>query len=135
MSCEHGCSQLCTAAWDWQASATSSCQYLRRGAAFVIVVATDMPLRMQGAEQMSHNEHLLNVYVSKYAVDSCADFFGYSVVESAKDVNDRRITPGKWLVRSMARNLAVAANVWAVSSSAQTECQCSSDAHPNGFLW
>jgi hypothetical protein len=54
---------------------------------------------MQGAEQMSENEHLLNVYVSKHAGDSCADFLGYSLVTSPADVADRRITPGKWLVR------------------------------------
>ena len=54
---------------------------------------------MQGAEQMSENEHLLNVYVSKNAADSCADFMGFTMVDSPADVSDRRITPGKWLVR------------------------------------
>ena len=48
---------------------------------------------------MSENEHLLNVYVAKNAPDSCADFMGFTVVKDIRDANDRRITPGKWLVR------------------------------------
>lgn len=53
---------------------------------------------MQGAEEMGNNEHLLNVYVSKHAADSCAAFLGYTVVDNAREVQDRRITPGKWLL-------------------------------------
>jgi hypothetical protein len=48
---------------------------------------------------MNDNEHLLNVYVSKNAPGSCAEFLGYTTVSSSADVADRRITPGKWLVR------------------------------------
>jgi hypothetical protein len=57
-----------------------------------------MPV-MQGADKMNDNEHLLNVYVSKNATGSCAEFLGYTTVTSPADVADRRITPGKWLVR------------------------------------
>ena len=58
---------------------------------------------VQGADKMNDNEHLLNVYVAKNAAGSCADFLGYTVVQSSADVSDRRITPGKWLVRTRAR--------------------------------
>lgn len=55
---------------------------------------------LQGAEEMGENEHKLNVYVQKYAPGSCADFFGYTIVERTDRVSDKRITPGKWLVSS-----------------------------------
>lgn len=63
---------------------------------------------MQGAQEMSENEHLLNVHVSKNAYNSCADFLGYTLVKSSADVSDRRITPGKWLVRTLRRNVHAA---------------------------
>ena len=57
-------------------------------------------MNMQGAVEMSENEHLLNVYVSKNAADSCADFLGYSHVSLAPGEKlDRKLTQGKWLVR------------------------------------
>ena len=55
---------------------------------------------MHGAEEMGENEHKLNVYVQKNAAGSCADFFGYTIVERSDRVADKRITPGKWLVSS-----------------------------------
>jgi hypothetical protein len=53
---------------------------------------------VQGAQEMGENEHKLNVYVQKNAAGSCADFFGYTIVERSDRVADKRITPGKWLV-------------------------------------
>lgn len=50
------------------------------------------------AKEMGENEHLLNVYVQKNAPGSCADFFGYTVVNRSDRVSDKRITPGKWLL-------------------------------------
>lgn len=54
---------------------------------------------VQGAEEMGEAEHKLNVYVQKNAPGSCAEFFGYTMVEKSDRVADKRITPGKWLVR------------------------------------
>eukprot|EP00892_Ulva_mutabilis_P003427 jgi/Ulvmu1/1456/UM011_0186.1 len=50
------------------------------------------------AAQMGENEHLLNVYVQQNAPGSCAEFFGYTVVNRSDRVLDKRITPGKWLL-------------------------------------
>lgn len=55
---------------------------------------------MQGAAEMGENEHLLNVYVKNNARGSCAEFFGYTVVDRSDRVADKRITRGKWLVCS-----------------------------------
>lgn len=58
----------------------------------------------QGAEQLSANEHFLNVYCSKKARDSIADFLGYCDVPSSPEHSGRRrnthhsLTPGNWLV-------------------------------------
>lgn len=51
---------------------------------------------MQGAEEMAQMEHLLNVYASRVAKDSIADFVGY--VEVAEDEATTRLTQGVWLV-------------------------------------
>lgn len=53
---------------------------------------------VQEAKEMGENEHLLNVYVQKNAPGSCAEFYGYTVVNRSDRVSDKRITPGKWLV-------------------------------------
>ena len=51
---------------------------------------------MQGAEEMGQMEHLLNVYASKAAKGSIADFVGY--VEVADEEATTRLTQGTWLV-------------------------------------
>lgn len=50
----------------------------------------------QGAEEMAQMEHLLNVYASRAAKGSIADFVGY--VEVAEDEATTRLTQGIWLV-------------------------------------
>jgi len=57
---------------------------------------------------MGENEHLLNVYVQQNAPGSCAEFFGYTIVNRSDRVLDKRITPGKWLVRPHAQEAGLA---------------------------
>ena len=57
---------------------------------------------LQGAEEMGHMEHLLNVYASRSAKDSIATFVGYSQVKS--DQATRSLTEGLWLVRLASQN-------------------------------
>jgi hypothetical protein len=52
---------------------------------------------LQGAEEMGQMEHLLNVYVSRAAKGSCADFLGYCEVPDREAT--MRLTAGLWLVR------------------------------------
>lgn len=52
----------------------------------------------QGAEEMAQMEHLMNVYASKAAKGSIAEFLGYCEV-SASEAN-YRLTEGLWLVSS-----------------------------------
>ena len=51
----------------------------------------------QGAAEMGQMEHVLNVYVSKAAKGSVADFMGYVEVEDQQATS--RLTSGLWLVR------------------------------------
>ena len=51
---------------------------------------------MQGAEEMAQMEHLLNVYASRAAKGSIADFVGY--VEVDEDEATTKLTQGIWLV-------------------------------------
>jgi len=53
-------------------------------------------LVMQGAEEMGQMEHLLNVYASKAAKSSIADFLGY--IEVAEEQATTKLTQGVWLV-------------------------------------
>lgn len=57
-----------------------------------------LPLRLQGAEELSHNEHFLNVYCSKKASESIADFRGFCSVSPAEA--HKELTAGTWLVCS-----------------------------------
>ena len=50
----------------------------------------------QGAEEMGQMEHLLNVYASKAAKNSIADFVGY--IEVATEQATTKLTQGVWLV-------------------------------------
>ena len=50
----------------------------------------------QGAEEMAQMEHLLNVYASRAAKGSIADFVGY--VEVDEDEATTKLTQGIWLV-------------------------------------
>ncbi|KAG2447430.1 hypothetical protein HYH02_007756 [Chlamydomonas schloesseri] len=60
------------------------------------VVLKRVKTRVEGAEEMSQMEHLLNVYASRVARGHCADFLGYcEVAESEANV---RLTAGLWLV-------------------------------------
>ena len=52
---------------------------------------------VQGAQQMSEMEHVLNVYASKVCRNSVAEFVGYCGVSSDEAVGS--LTPGTWLVR------------------------------------
>jgi hypothetical protein len=54
----------------------------------------------QGAEEMGQMEHLLNVYVSRAAKGSCADFLGYCEVSDSEAT--ARMTAGLWLVSAPA---------------------------------
>ena len=51
----------------------------------------------QGALEMGEMEHLLNVYASRSAPNSIADFVGYAQV--GEHEASRRLTEGLWLVR------------------------------------
>lgn len=51
---------------------------------------------MQGAAEMAQMEHIINVYASKAAKGSIAEFLGYCEV-SAREAN-YRLTEGLWLV-------------------------------------
>ena len=51
---------------------------------------------LQGAEEMGQMEHLLNVYASKAAKGSIADFVGY--IEVSEDEATTKLTQGVWLV-------------------------------------
>ena len=51
----------------------------------------------QGALEMGEMEHLLNVYASRSAPNSIADFVGYAQV--GEHEANRRLTEGLWLVR------------------------------------
>ncbi|PNW72528.1 hypothetical protein CHLRE_16g688526v5 [Chlamydomonas reinhardtii] len=60
------------------------------------VVLKRVKTRVEGAEEMSQMEHLLNVYASRVARGHCADFLGYcEVADSEANV---RLTAGLWLV-------------------------------------
>ena len=52
---------------------------------------------MQGALEMGEMEHLLNVYASRSAPNSIADFVGYAQVGEREAT--RSLTEGLWLVR------------------------------------
>ncbi|GLI68475.1 hypothetical protein VaNZ11_012901 [Volvox africanus] len=60
------------------------------------VVLKRVKTRVQGAEEMSQMEHLLNVYASRVARGHCADFQGYCEVADSEATG--RLTPGLWLV-------------------------------------
>ncbi|KAL3149568.1 hypothetical protein ABBQ32_002344 [Trebouxia sp. C0010 RCD-2024] len=60
------------------------------------VVLKRVKQRVEGAEEMAQMEHLLNVYASRVAKDSIADFVGY--VEVAEDEATTRLTQGVWLM-------------------------------------
>lgn len=51
---------------------------------------------LQGAEEMAQMEHLLNVYASRAAKGSIADFVGY--VEVDEEEATTKLTQGIWLV-------------------------------------
>lgn len=53
----------------------------------------------QGAAEMGQMEHVLNVYISKAAKGSVADFMGYVEVEEQQATS--RLTSGLWLVRTL----------------------------------
>lgn len=55
-----------------------------------------MSFDLQGAEEMGHMEHLLNVYASKAAKGSIADFVGYIEVDDEHATT--KLTQGLWLV-------------------------------------
>ena len=50
----------------------------------------------QGAEEMGQMEHLLNVYCSKKAKGSVADFLGFCDI--APEESSKELTAGVWLV-------------------------------------
>lgn len=60
------------------------------------VVLKRVKQRVQGAEEMGQMEHLLNVYASKAAKGSIADFVGY--VEVSEDEATTKLTQGVWLM-------------------------------------
>lgn len=60
------------------------------------VVLKRVKKRVQGAEQMGHMEHLLNVYANKAAKGSIADFVGY--IEVAEEQATTKLTQGVWLM-------------------------------------
>lgn len=60
-------------------------------------------MHVQGAEEMAQMEHLLNVYASRVAKGSIADFVGY--VEVAEDEATTRLTQGVWLVSNISLRL------------------------------
>eukprot|EP01025_Chloroclados_australasicus_P034827 TRINITY_DN3555_c0_g1_i11.p1 TRINITY_DN3555_c0_g1~~TRINITY_DN3555_c0_g1_i11.p1 ORF type:complete len:815 (-),score=93.92 TRINITY_DN3555_c0_g1_i11:1680-4124(-) len=68
---------------------------LRNGAGEETVVLKRVKKRVEGAQQMSEMEHLLNVYVSQTAKDSCADFLGYCEVDKG---TGGKLTSGLWLL-------------------------------------
>jgi hypothetical protein len=53
----------------------------------------------QGAEEMAQMEHLMNVYASKAAKGSIAEFLGYC--EVASNEANYRLTEGLWLVSNV----------------------------------
>jgi hypothetical protein len=55
---------------------------------------------LQGAAEMAQMEHLMNVYATKAAKGSIAEFLGYCEV-SPREANSR-LTEGLWLVSSRA---------------------------------
>lgn len=59
------------------------------------------PVDVQGAEEMAQMEHLLNVYASRAAKGSIADFVGY--IEVNEDEATTRLTQGIWLVSPVCR--------------------------------
>lgn len=54
-------------------------------------------MEVQGAEEMAQMEHLLNVYASRAAKGSIADFVGY--IEVNEDEATTKLTQGIWLVK------------------------------------
>ena len=71
---------------------------------------------MQGAEAMGQMEHLLNVYASKAAKGSTADFVGY--VEVSEEQATTKLTQGVWLV----------------NSTPVVSCKCLSAIDPDDYL-
>jgi hypothetical protein len=65
-------------------------------------VCTLLPLPLhpltQGATEMAQMEHLMNVYASKAAKGSIAEFIGYCEVLPREA--SQKLTEGLWLVRS-----------------------------------
>lgn len=59
------------------------------------------PPAPQGADEMVHMEHLINVHASKAARGGIAEFLGYCEVERQQAVGN--LTPGLWLVRQRGR--------------------------------
>ncbi|KAF6253935.1 kinase-like domain-containing protein [Scenedesmus sp. NREL 46B-D3] len=60
------------------------------------VVLKRVKARVQGAAEMAQMEHLMNVYASKAAKGSIAEFLGYCEVEPRKA--NSRLTEGLWLM-------------------------------------
>eukprot|EP00878_Enallax_costatus_P021670 GHUV01022959.1.p1 GENE.GHUV01022959.1~~GHUV01022959.1.p1 ORF type:complete len:156 (+),score=25.26 GHUV01022959.1:155-622(+) len=60
------------------------------------VVLKRTKARVEGAAEMAQMEHIINVYASKAAKGSIAEFLGYCEV-SAREAN-YRLTEGLWLV-------------------------------------
>ena len=71
-----------------------------KGTCTYIVLHSSVTLTdVQGAEEMAQMEHLLNVYASRAAKGSIADFVGY--IEVNEDEATTKLTQGIWLVRSV----------------------------------
>lgn len=70
---------------------------------------------LQGAAEMAQMEHIINVYASKAAKGSIAEFLGYCEVRA--DQANYKLTEGLWLV-SEPIAVAVAAMTVAVGAMA-----------------